>query len=262
MRQFDDASGKQCMCYTFENLSTGTLVIVDGGTEQNSGKLREVIAAHGNYVNAWIITHFHDDHVGALCQILSDPQGITVGNIYTTPNDRDYYMSHMAADWDADRYDTFVALTSQGTPVNYATPGVVLDFDGMRVTFLSSYSQTVQELGAEDIPNNLSLVFRVDFTQDSLLFTGDCKSEALANWLISAYGDLLKTKYVQAAHHGNGAFSTNIYGYIMPQIMLIDAPTWLVQGQVYTTKDLIAWCDASGIAHYDLTTATNEYILY
>lgn len=50
----------------------GKLIVVDGGWEADATKLSELILQQGGEVDAWLITHPHEDHVGALCAILND----------------------------------------------------------------------------------------------------------------------------------------------------------------------------------------------
>lgn len=49
--QYADATGVQGTFYTITNDTT--LIIIDGGWADNASAVREVIAAHGNHVNAW-----------------------------------------------------------------------------------------------------------------------------------------------------------------------------------------------------------------
>lgn len=51
--------------------------MVDGGFASDVKKLRRHLAAVGNHVDLWFITHPHEDHMEALATILTDRQGIT-----------------------------------------------------------------------------------------------------------------------------------------------------------------------------------------
>lgn len=68
--QYQDPEGYQCMSYTIES-TDGGLVVVDGGRAWQSEELVNVIKEKGGKVDAWIITHPHDDHCGVLCSILA-----------------------------------------------------------------------------------------------------------------------------------------------------------------------------------------------
>ena len=47
----------------------GEVIVIDGGLDQDADHLVETIQAMGGRVSAWLITHPHSDHVGALTNI-------------------------------------------------------------------------------------------------------------------------------------------------------------------------------------------------
>lgn len=53
--------------YTIYNEQKG-LIVVDGGWTQDAADVREVINTLGGHVDAWILTHPHQDHIGAFNQ--------------------------------------------------------------------------------------------------------------------------------------------------------------------------------------------------
>jgi len=60
----------------------GKVIVFDGGWPAEQLYLRGFIAALGNEVGAWFISHPHDDHMGVLWQILKDRQGMKINHIY------------------------------------------------------------------------------------------------------------------------------------------------------------------------------------
>ena len=52
----------------------GRVVVLDGGTADDAPFLRGFIAALGNHVDKWIVSHPHADHMGARTEILKAPQ--------------------------------------------------------------------------------------------------------------------------------------------------------------------------------------------
>ena len=48
----------------------GSLIVVDGGLKTNAPYLAKYIKGKGGKVAAWLLTHPHEDHVGALAVIL------------------------------------------------------------------------------------------------------------------------------------------------------------------------------------------------
>lgn len=70
----------------------GKLIVVDGGWEADATKLSELILQQGGKVDAWLITHPHEDHVGALCAILNDSsRKIKIDKIYCSLATPDWY---------------------------------------------------------------------------------------------------------------------------------------------------------------------------
>jgi glyoxylase-like metal-dependent hydrolase (beta-lactamase superfamily II) len=55
--------------YVFQT-KTGKVVVMDGGYPEEAFTLRGFVGALGNAVEAWFISHPHDDHMGALWEIL------------------------------------------------------------------------------------------------------------------------------------------------------------------------------------------------
>uniref|UniRef100_UPI004038F282 MBL fold metallo-hydrolase n=1 Tax=Roseburia inulinivorans TaxID=360807 RepID=UPI004038F282 len=78
--QYADATGQHGTFYTIEN--SKSLIILDGGWSGNADAVRSVIAAHDNTVNAWIISHPHQDHAGGVNSIYSVHHGITIEQLY------------------------------------------------------------------------------------------------------------------------------------------------------------------------------------
>jgi glyoxylase-like metal-dependent hydrolase (beta-lactamase superfamily II) len=69
----------------------GQVLVIDGGWEQESGYLRGFLAALGNTVPAWFITHPHVDHAGALLDILKKPGDLKIKTLYQTSLDPCWY---------------------------------------------------------------------------------------------------------------------------------------------------------------------------
>ena len=62
--------------------SGDTLLMVDGGFPSETPYLYEYLKGLGGHVTAWFITHFHDDHMGALWTLLREHPDIQVDGVY------------------------------------------------------------------------------------------------------------------------------------------------------------------------------------
>lgn len=78
----DSTTGAQNLSIVIKS-PHGKLIVIDGGWEADATKLSELILQQGGKVDAWLITHPHEDHVGALCTILNDTaRKIKIDKIY------------------------------------------------------------------------------------------------------------------------------------------------------------------------------------
>ncbi len=248
LKEYKDNSNLQGLCYTLYNKNDGTLIVIDGGHVENAkdGKitpgLREAIEAYGGKVDAWIITHYHKDHVDAFNEIYADPQGIDIKEIYVSPLDADVFYSR-AQEWDdVDSFDRFMELTAGADNINLVKRDDVLEFsDDLTITFLNSYDDSIKDV--EDIPNNASLVFKMETKNRSALFCADCHSRVMAERLIKDYGDELKADILQCGHHGNNSMpeDTGFYEKVSPSIAIFDMPEEMLTSPEYTAGALAAY---------------------
>ena len=74
------------------------VIIIDGGLPEDSTHVEEAILAKGGIVEAWFITHAHDDHYGALVEIIKSGK-VHINNIYVSFNSSEWYETY-----DNDRY--------------------------------------------------------------------------------------------------------------------------------------------------------------
>lgn len=69
----------------------GAVIVVDGGRDVDAPHLIEVIQELGGHVDAWLLTHPHSDHVGAITEILNmDPMPISIGKVYYSFLDKEF----------------------------------------------------------------------------------------------------------------------------------------------------------------------------
>ena len=139
--QYADATGVQGTFYTITNDTT--LIIIDGGWADNASAVREVIAAHGNHVNAWILSHPHQDHAGAFNQIYAAPDGITIDAVYDNGFDYDFIEAAGEPYDDITVMETYHTLTRDASNVTHLHRGDVLSICGLTFSVLNAYDDTV-----------------------------------------------------------------------------------------------------------------------
>lgn len=257
MTQYGDMTGSQSMFYTLKS-PEGIFIIIDGGWEGNADYVRQVIMENGGVVHVWFLTHPHPDHIGAFNQIYANPQGIRIGQIYDNSLDMAYYDT-VDKEWDGiETYRKYLALTQNAPNVTHLHGGENFRFGSFQVEVLHAYSENMKTL-TNDICNDSGLVLKFTGQQDSVLFCADNHSPKIGEYLINTWGDKLKARYVQTGHHGNNSFPTSFYDFVNPQIALFDAPQWLLDGETYTTKDLLNYFQNRGNLTYSYLTVPNVF---
>ena len=255
-------SGDQGMCYTLENINDGKLIVIDGGDADNELLLRDAIMEKGGAVDAWILTHYHQDHIDAFNAIYENPQGIAIKDIYVTPLDSDTFHSLNLQEWDdVDSFETFQSITEGADNIHYIARGDVLKYsDDLTITFINSCDEVVLE-NKEDIPNNVSLVFRIETPLRSILMCGDAHSKYLAEYLVENYGDELDVDILQCGHHGNNSMpeATGFYEAVSPEVSIFDTPDKIMLSPEYTAGALAAYLQELGSRIIWYKTAPNQF---
>lgn len=262
LTEYADESGDQGLAYTMKNMSDGTLIVIDGGNAGNEAQMRKAIKKNGGVVDAWILTHYHKDHIDAFNAIYENPKGIKIKNIYATPLDAETFHGLPLEEWDdVDTYETFSQITTGADNINYIDRNDVLTFsDGLKITFFNSCDDVVIE-GREDVPNNVSLVFKMETEERSVLICADAHSKYLAEYLVDTYGEDLKADILQCGHHGNNSMPTDTHFYevVAPEIAIFDAPDWLMTGVDYTAGALADYLQKQGTRIVWFNTAPNIF---
>ena len=254
--QFGDPTQEQEMCYVITT-ETG-LVIIDGGFSYEAPRLRKIIEQYGNCVDAWILTHYHPDHITAFLDILEDPQGIKINHVYTVEQ-ADLAVMEEKAPWDDfSMLDRFNAVEING--LEYLHRGDQLDLMGMKMEVLSAYEADLDSM-TNDLMNDGSMMFRLSGKEESMLFCADV-GVGLTNYLIGEYGESLQSDYIQMGHHGFGGLGEAFYRLVDPKAAFFDAPDWLINGEGdRSTQEKEALMRELGCVIFSYYTAPNQILL-
>ncbi|GGG56299.1 DNA internalization-related competence protein ComEC/Rec2 [Pseudohongiella nitratireducens] len=181
-------------------------VLFDTGPPRGEGQraalgILPVLARHGvDRLDAVIVSHWHDDHAGAIPGLLAQ-----------LPIDTVHFGGQLPAQYGEPRH----WLPCQG--------GSGWRFDSVTFEFLHpSPSQSGQERISGKV-NNTSCVLRVSNGRESLLLTGDIEA-AVEHHLLSQSPQRLNATWLVAPHHGSNTSSTGQFlDAVDPQCMLISA---------------------------------------
>ena len=222
--QLPSQSPSQMNSYVLQT-QKGKIIVVDGGMKEDAAYLKGFLAAVGNHVNAWFISHPHSDHINALTCILNNPSDLKIDKIYA---------SLPSEEW-IEKYDPPVtlqnlrsfndAMKKSNRKHTELCLGEVIEIDGIKIEILG-----VKNLDLTgNAGNNSSVVMKVLDSKKSVLFLGDLGVEGGEKLLknLSDKKEKLKADYVQMAHHGQNGVNKAFYEVVQPKYCLWPTPRWL-----------------------------------
>lgn len=201
----------------------GKLCVIDGGTAGDAPYLRGFLAALGNEVEAWFISHPHIDHMGALNEILKAPGDLNIHTIYHAALSGAFLQQHEpgARDLTMAFYDNM--RTFKGSVVDVTKPGLLLKMGDTRIKILGTKNEAI----SVNPYNNQSVVIKIWDARKSVLFLGDLGVEGGDKLLNGPYRNELNCDYLQMAHHGQNGVREDFYRAIKFKACLWPTPRWL-----------------------------------
>ena len=245
------ATGAQNLSIVIKS-PNGKLIVVDGGWKADADKLSSLILQQGGKVDAWLITHPHDDHVGALCAILNDSsRKIKIDQIYCSLATPDWYrqVSPTGAGIADQLLDAFTKL-SVGMVTNNIGRGTEINIDDVNIRVLNN-----RGVYTYNGVTNSSMVYKIRVSGQSILILGDLAYDGGKDLIKSCTAAELKSDIVQMAHHGQQGVDQDTYALIAPTTCLWPSPAWLwnndngggVGSGPWGTLTTRAWMDALGV---------------
>ena len=207
----------------------GKVVVIDGGHRFNSRrlmeKLREVTGEEKPHVDAWFLTHMHEDHINAFIEIMENhADALEIDRIYhhfTT----DLAIQMREGEGSVGAFlDFYKALPTFKDKVRIPVVGDVIEIGDMSFEVLYTAGETLKINSV----NNNSMVFKMTLAGKTVIFLADCEIEA-GRILLQRYAgtDKLKSDMCQMAHHGQCGVEKQVYEEINPTVCIWPTPRWL-----------------------------------
>lgn len=249
LTQLGNMTTRQMMGY-FLRTKDNKNIIIDGGTTGDSQNLIDYINQNGGEVDTWFITHPHEDHVGAIIEILNNTQ-IPIHNIYVALNTPEWYEEHGAGRGN-EAQELMQALEADRVKekVKEVELGQEIQVDNITFKILGVKNPEI----TENAMNNSSMVIKCMVNNKSIIFLGDTGQES-GEKLLKNQREQLKADYVQVAHHGQAGAGEELYKVINPKVAMWPTPDWLWnndsgQGEdsgTWKTKETRAWLENIGV---------------
>lgn len=218
-----ESQGGSQMLSSLIRSQNGYLVVIDGGWEEDGEYLLNVIKEHGGIVDAWLLTHPHSDHAGALYYILNEKRHeISINQIYCSLAPLSWYEEVAPDDAElvGNLMDEFATLPEE-VLCDSVGKGDEIFVDNLQITVLNDR----YELNSDPV-NNSSITYMVQAAGKKILFLGDLSYEG-GSHLARELGNRLEADIVQMAHHGQNGVGEEVYKTISPSICLWPTPQWL-----------------------------------
>lgn len=171
----------------------GKQVLIDGGPDSRIiHELGKVMPFYDHSIDLVILTHPHADHVSGLIEVLKRYEVGQIVENYTPYNTAGY------AEWNKEK---------SSIPTVQARAGQIIDLgSGAKLTILYPFNPDADDQEALKNPHDAMVVFRLDYGNESVLFTGD--AEAKTEYKLIASGANLSTQFLKVGHHGSKTSTT------------------------------------------------------
>lgn len=240
--------------YVFQT-AKGKVIVMDGGFPEEANTLRGFIGALGNEVEAWFISHPHNDHMGAFTEILKNPQEMKIKHIYHSRISKTVQAAE--GPYSPSCQEFYDLLDKTTIPVtDIRTPGDVFSYDDMKLKVLSVANEITT-----NAYNNSSMIMRVWDKKKTIVFLGDAGIECGNLALNGPFRDDLDCEYLQMAHHGQNGCDKHFYQSIKFRVCLWPTPSWVWnndQGKgfntgILKTVETRTWMKEIGIKEHHVT---------
>lgn len=249
LTQLGNMTTRQMMGY-FLKTKDNKNIVIDGGTTEDSQNLIDYINQNGGEVDTWFITHPHEDHVGAIIEILNNTQ-IPIHNIYVTLNTSEWYEAYGDGRGnEAQELIQALEVDRVKDKVKEVELGQEIQVDNITFKILGVKNPEI----TENAMNNSSMVIKCMVNDKSIIFLGDTGIES-GEKLLKNQREELKADYVQVAHHGQAGAGEELYKAISPKVAMWPTPDWLWNNDsgegedsgTWKTKETRAWLENIGV---------------
>lgn len=254
LTQLSDHSTRQMMGYILKT-KNNKIIVIDGGTIDDTENLVEQINKHGGKVDAWFLTHLHDDHLGAFYNIANDEQ-IQIEKIYCSFNEYSWYEENEPSR--AEFSKQILEILKQDNikdKVEDVSLNQNINIDDIKIEMLGIKNPEI----TENAGNEQSMVVKFDTGKTTFLVLGDTGVKS-SEKLLNTQKEKLKSDIVQMAHHGQSGATKELYEQINPTICMWPTPEWLWNNDSGEGKGSGPWKTLETRQWMEELKAKNNYV--
>ncbi len=165
----------------------GEGILIDTGVERDGQSLVNLLNSYNlTSLKAIILTHYDKDHIGGAAKII---ESVDVEKIYMPVGDKD-----------SEEYENLMEAIEE-KKVETVLLGETSSFDAIGGNFTIYPPKAMKSEDTEDYDNNLSLMTKVEFKGQNLLFGGDAETGRWTTFWENQY-DGTQYDFVKIPHHG------------------------------------------------------------
>ncbi len=210
----------------------GINILVDGGEAEYSNTVLKYLKDNGiDYIDCYILTHPHSDHIGASLNILNN---IECGKVFTT------YFSEFNIPTSTLYENLIDTIYSNGVELVTVDAGDKYSFGELEIEIIAPIIES-------DDYNEMSIVFIASYLETRCMFTGDTTKEV--EYQILDTDTDVDCDLIKMAHHGST--TSNSYSFIKevsPEIALISCGKDNSYGHPH--REIVAMLEEYEITYY------------
>ncbi len=250
----------------------GKLIVIDGGQRVNAENLisylKKVSGENIPHIDAWFLTHAHNDHVDAFLEVIQHhADEVEIEKVYMNFPSIQFFANVPKPDKSAvgTAKEIYGALPLFADKLCICSAGDVYEIGEAKFEILYSTDPYI----TSNVCNNSSIVFKMSLGGRTALFLADCGVEA-GNRILERFKgtDTLKCDICQMAHHGQGGVDKEFYAEVSPEICLWCTPDWLWDNDMgkgfdthcFQTVTVRRWMDEIGSVKKHYVTKDGDQV--
>jgi len=202
------------------------VIAIDGGhkteTDHFIEYLKKVTGRAKPHIDAWFLSHAHDDHCEAFLEIAENRKDeISFDRVYAAFPEPSFYSGY--DEWAFTILTEYYRLLPEfAKKAGTLSEGDVFNVGAAKFTVFYTFNPRWRDC------NEGSAIMRMDLGGKSFMFTGDAGVNA-GNYVVEKYSGsgLLSCDYCKMAHHGQDGVGRNFYEAVSPRYCLWSTPTWV-----------------------------------